>query len=73
MENNENILPPLTVEEIRNMDLSDIDPTKIYNELNRVMGEARRNPTHNAEAGPSNAPPWTTVEDDDELEYEEDP
>jgi hypothetical protein len=42
MENNDNIPPSLTVEEIRNLDLSDIDPTptKIYDELNRVLGEA---------------------------------
>jgi hypothetical protein len=47
MENNENIPPPLTIEEIRNLDLSNIDPTptKIYNELNCVIGEAYRNPT----------------------------
>jgi hypothetical protein len=42
MENNNNILPPLTVEEIRNMDLSDVNPnpTKLYDELNCVLGEA---------------------------------
>jgi hypothetical protein len=43
MENNESILPPLTIEEIRNLDLSDVDPTlpnKIYDELVRVLGEA---------------------------------
>jgi hypothetical protein len=37
MENNyDSVPPPLTVEEIRNMDLTDINPTltKIYNELN---------------------------------------
>jgi hypothetical protein len=36
MENNTNIPPPLTVEEIHNLNLSDIDPTptKIYDELN---------------------------------------
>jgi hypothetical protein len=42
-----------------------------------VLGEARyaehQNNTENAEAGPSNAPPQPTVEDDDKLEYEEDP
>jgi hypothetical protein len=82
MENNENIPPPLTVEKICNLDLSDIDPTstKIYDELNHVLGEAYRNPTRNAipgpsntEAEPSNTQPHTTVENDDELEYEEDP
>jgi hypothetical protein len=79
VENNENIPPPLTVEEIRNLDLSDIDPvpTKIYDELNHVLGEARyfkhRSVTENAEAGPSNIRPQTMVEDDNELEYEEDP
>jgi hypothetical protein len=42
MENNENILPLLTIEEIRNLDLSNVDPTptKIYDELNHVLGEA---------------------------------
>jgi hypothetical protein len=72
MENNENIPPPLTIEEIRNLDLSDIDltPTKIYNELNRVLGEARRSPNRNTSAGPSNRCPQTTVEDD-KLEYED--
>jgi hypothetical protein len=60
MENNENIPPPLTIKEIHNLDLSDINltPTKIYNELNRVLGEARyvehQSVTENAEAGPSN-------------------
>jgi hypothetical protein len=44
MSNNEDIPPPLTVEEICNMDLSDINssPTKIYNKLNQ---------THNLLAG----------------------
>jgi hypothetical protein len=47
MENNENIPPPLTIEEIRNIDLSNIDPTptKIHDELNRVLGKAYQNPT----------------------------
>jgi hypothetical protein len=81
MENNENIPPPLTIEKIRNLDLSNIDPTptKIYDELNHVLREAYRNPTQNATLGPSNAEaepsntrPRTTVEDDNELEYEED-
>jgi hypothetical protein len=57
MENNENIPPPLTVEEIHNLDLSDIDPTpptKIYDELVRVLGEAHRDPACNTSAGPSN-------------------
>jgi hypothetical protein len=43
MDNNyDNVLPPLTVEEIRNLDLSDIDPTpaKIHDELVQVLGEA---------------------------------
>jgi hypothetical protein len=42
---NINIPPPLMVEEICNMDLSDIDPTptKIYDELNRVLKEAQYN------------------------------
>jgi hypothetical protein len=64
MENNENIPPPLTIEEIRNLDLSNIDPTptKIYDELNRVLGEAYQNPAQNASPGPSNIQPQTTVE-----------
>jgi hypothetical protein len=57
MENNEGILPPLTIKEIHNLDLSDVDPMppkKIYDELVRVLGEAHRNPACNASAGPSN-------------------
>jgi hypothetical protein len=74
MENNENIPPPLTIKEIRNLDLSDVDPTppkKIYDELVRVLGEAYRDPAHDASAGPSNQRPKTTVED--EVKNEEDP
>jgi hypothetical protein len=74
MENNENIPPPLTIEEIRNLDLSNVDPTplkKIYDELVHVLGEAHRDPACNASAGPSNRQPKTIVED--ELEHEEDP
>jgi hypothetical protein len=46
MENNVNIPPPFTIEEIHNLDLSDVDltPTKIYDELVCVLGEAHRNP-----------------------------
>jgi hypothetical protein len=67
MENNENILPPLTIEEICNLDLSDIDPTptKIYDELNCVIGEVYRNPTRNASPGPSNVQPKKTGESDE--------
>jgi hypothetical protein len=57
MENNESIPPPLTIEEIRNLDLSDVDPTppkKIYDELVHIIGEAHRDPACNASAGPSN-------------------
>jgi hypothetical protein len=63
MENNENIPPPLTIEEIRNLDLSNIDPTpiKIYDKLNRVLGEAHQNPAQNASPGPSNIRPRTIV------------
>jgi hypothetical protein len=46
MENNYgDIPPPLTVKEIHNMDLTGIDPTptKIYDELNWVLREARYN------------------------------
>jgi hypothetical protein len=67
MENNKNIPPPFTVEEIRNLDLSDIDPTltKIYDELVRVLGEAHRDPARNASPGPLNVRPRTTVESDE--------
>jgi hypothetical protein len=64
MENNENIPPSLTIEEICNLDLSDINPTppnKIYDELVRVLGEAHRNPTRNASLGPLNVRPRMTV------------
>jgi hypothetical protein len=74
MENNKNIPPPLTIEEIRNLDLSNVDPTppnKIYDELVCVIGEAYRDPACNASAGPSNQRPKTIVED--EVEHEEDP
>jgi hypothetical protein len=57
MENNENIPTPFTVNEICNLDLSDVDPTppkKIYDELVRVLGEAHRDPTCNTLVGPSN-------------------
>jgi hypothetical protein len=68
MDNNyNNIPPPLSIEEIRNMDLSEIDPTpmKIYDELVHVLGEARNSEqqgttndtTENAAAGPSTQPP----------------
>jgi hypothetical protein len=86
-DNEERLPPPLSIKEIRNMDLSGVDPgKKIYDELLHVMDETYNDPTHdadaarNAEAGPSNpvegptnAPPPTTIEDDDELEYDEDP
>jgi hypothetical protein len=67
MDNNENIPPPLTIEEIRNLDLSNIDPMppkKIYDELVRVLEEAHRSPTRNASPGPSNVRPQTTIESD---------
>jgi hypothetical protein len=61
------------------MDLSNVDPspTKIYDKLNRVLGEARyseqwgttRETMENALPGPSNwSAPWTMVEDDDSEE-----
>jgi hypothetical protein len=74
MANNENTPPPLTVEEIRNLDLSDVDPTppnKIYDELVRVLGEAHRNPDRNASPGPSNVQPRTTIESDKSSEDDE--
>jgi hypothetical protein len=88
MENNDNRLPPsLSIEELRNMDLSGVDlEKKIYDELLQVMDEAYNDPardietTQNAEAepsnaieGPTNVPPPVTVEDVKELEYKEDP
>jgi hypothetical protein len=60
MANNENTPPPLTIEEICNLDLSDVDPTppnKIYDELIHILGEAHQNPDRNASPGPSNARP----------------
>jgi hypothetical protein len=65
MENNYNNVPSfLMIEEICNLDLSDIDPmpTKIYDELNRVLEEARyseqrgitENTTESILAGPLN-------------------
>jgi hypothetical protein len=74
MDNNyDNMPPPLSIEEIHNMDLSEIDPTpmKIYNELVHVLGEKQndeqqRKPNdamENAVAGPSTQPPRTTVKD----------
>jgi hypothetical protein len=60
MENKENIPTPFTIEELHNMDLSDVDPTppnKIYDELVHVLGEAHQNPTRNASPGPSNVLP----------------
>jgi hypothetical protein len=65
MTNNENVPPPLTIEEICNLDLSDVDPTppnKIYDKLVCVLGEAHQNPNRNASPGPSNVRPRTTVE-----------
>jgi hypothetical protein len=68
MSKSENIPPPFTVEELRNMDLSDVDPTppnKIYDELVQVLGEKHRDPARNASSGPSNVQPRTTVESDE--------
>jgi hypothetical protein len=89
MDNNENRLPPpLSIEELCNMDLSRVDQEKkVYDELLHVLEETYNDPARddeaarNAEAGPSNPvegptnapPPTTSGEDDDELEYEEDP
>jgi hypothetical protein len=88
MNNNDNQLPPpLSVEELRNMDFSSVDPEKkIYDELLRVMDETYNNPARdidaarNADAGPSNPiegpvnkPPSVTAEEVEELEYEEPP
>jgi hypothetical protein len=88
MDNTEDRLPPpLSVEELCNMDFSSVDPKKkIYDELLRVMNETYYDPTRdikaarNAEAGPSNPiegptnePPSVTAEDVEELKYEEPP
>jgi hypothetical protein len=88
MDNNDNQLPPpLSVKELRNMDFFSVDPEKkIYDELLRVMDKTYNDPARdieaarNAEAGPSNPiegpvnkPPSVTVEDVEELEYEEPP
>jgi hypothetical protein len=74
MANNENTPPPLTVEEIRNLNLSDVNPTppnKIYDELVHVLGEAHQNPDRNTSPGPSNVQPQTTVESDKSSEDDE--
>jgi hypothetical protein len=74
MDNNKDIPPPLTIEEIHHLDLSDVDPTppnKIYDELVRVLGEAHQSPTRNASPGPSNVCPRTTVESDKSESDEE--
>jgi hypothetical protein len=88
MNNNGNQLPPpLSVEELRNMDFSSVDPEKkIYDKLLRVMDETYNDPARdieaarNADAGPSNPiegpvnkPPSVTAEEVEELEYEEPP
>jgi hypothetical protein len=73
MENNKNVPAPFTVKELRNLDLSGLNPTppkKIYDELVRVLGEAHQDPACNASVGPSNQ---QAEKKDDELEYEEDP
>jgi hypothetical protein len=62
MNNNEDQLPPpLSIEELRNMDLSRVDQEKkVYDELLRILEETYNDPAHdieaarNAEAGPSN-------------------
>jgi hypothetical protein len=85
--NNNQLPPPLSVEELRNMDFSSVDPEKkIYDELLQVMDETYNDPcrdieaAQSAEAGPSrpiegpiNKPPSVTVEEVEELEYEEPP
>jgi hypothetical protein len=88
MNNNDNQLPPpLSVEELHNMDFSSVDPEKkIYDELLRVMDETYNDPTRDIEAarsakagpsnpieGPVNKPPSVTAEEVEELEYEEPP
>jgi hypothetical protein len=88
MDNNYNQLPPpLSIEELRNMDFSSVDPEKkVYDELLRVMDEMYNHPAwdieaaRNADAGPSNPiegpinkPPSVTAEEVEELEYEEPP
>jgi hypothetical protein len=88
MDNNNNQLPPpLSIEELRNMDFSSVDPEKkIYDELLRIMDETYNDPARDIEAarnadagssnpieGPVNKPPSVTAEEVEELEYEEPP
>jgi hypothetical protein len=88
MNNNENQLPPpLSVEELCNMDFSSIDlEKKVYDELLRIMDETYNDPTRDVEVaraakagpsnpieGPTNAPIPVTVEEVEELKYEQDP
>jgi hypothetical protein len=65
---------PFTVEELRNMDLSNVDltpPNKIYDELVHVLGEAHQDPERNVSPGPSNVQPRTTVESDKSSDNDE--
>jgi hypothetical protein len=74
MSDDENIPPPFTVKELRNMDLSDVNPTpsnKIYNELVRVLGEKHRDPARNVSPGPSNVRPRTAIKSDKSSENDE--
>jgi hypothetical protein len=86
MNNTDNQLPPpLSVEELRNMDFSSVEPEKkIYDELLRVMDETYNHPDRDVEVariadagpwdpieGPVNKPESVTAEEVDELEYEE--
>jgi hypothetical protein len=87
MDNNEDRLPPLSVEELRNMNFSSVDPEKkIYDELLHIIDETYNDPTRDIEAartaeagpsnaieGPTNAPIPVMAEEVDELEYEEPP
>jgi hypothetical protein len=87
MNNDGQLPPPLSIEELHNMDFSSVDPgKKIYDELLCVMDETYTDLTRDieaaraAEAGPSNPiegpinkPPSITAKDVNELEYEEPP
>jgi hypothetical protein len=79
MDNNCDNMPlPLSIEEICNMNLSEIDTTKVYDELVRVLGEKQNseqrgttNDTNeNAVVGPSTQPPPRTMVEDHETKEE---
>jgi hypothetical protein len=51
MNHNNQLPPPLSIEELHNMDFSSVDPEKkIYDELLRVMDETYNDPARDIEA-----------------------